>query len=70
MTNRRNGKKLKKGLGRKPAFPPSEHPRQFCHDCLGEVISEPVLCEDCVTRRGEEGMSRDDWRTLEDWMKT
>jgi len=45
-------------------------PRAFCHDCKGEVIYEPILCEDCASVRAEEGMSREDHRTIKQWRKT
>jgi hypothetical protein len=44
--------------------------RVFCHDCKGEVSNEPILCEDCVSRRNEEGMSREDRRTIQTWRRT
>jgi hypothetical protein len=42
----------------------------FCHDCGGEVVAEPVLCEACVARRNGEGMDTDDMRTIEQWRRT
>lgn len=57
---------------RKPA--PKHKARQprrvFCHDCKGEVSNAPILCEDCVSRRNEEGMSREDPRTIQTWRRT
>ena len=34
----------------------------WCHDCGGGIIAEPALCEDCFSRRREEGMDTDDMR--------
>jgi hypothetical protein len=34
----------------------------WCHDCGGGIIAEPALCEDCFSRRREEGMDTGDMR--------
>ena len=43
----------------------------WCHDCGDELIYPgPDLCEMCVSRRYNEGMSRDDKRKISTWRRT
>ena len=56
--------------GPKPKRRKTKERSAFCHDCKGEVIYEPVLCEACARVRAEEGMSREDPRTIAAWRKS
>lgn len=44
--------------------------RNTCIDCKVVLIPEPVLCEDCIDVRGNEGMHRFDKRTIHTWRRT